>query len=383
MMMGVLILQFCRVRVKKGIASPDLMLIYWFMSTIPSALAPATYISSQAFEALVRVRNYLYSTSLIPQHRLQSPVISIGNIIVGGSGKTPLVIHIARALSGLGWNPVILSRGYGRRHSNKSWILAPESSVSSPARTLGDEPALIRRHLPSIWMGISKNRFKTGASVERRQDRTVFLLDDGFQHRRLHRDLDVVIVDRNQPLAANHLLPRGTLREPLSGLRRCHLVVINGMSEADAPDSVETEIRLLHPDAAILHCRQTIGSLIHFHVWLENPPHPDPAKTPRSAYLVSALGNPDRFHKDIRHLGIQVSGTRSYTDHYWLKRKDWLECVSEARSKAADVIIVTEKDAVKISQAPDFPLLVSIQSTEISDANAFELVLKNLVEKHT
>lgn len=352
------------------------------MSTIPSAPAPVTYISSLAFEALVRVRNCLYATSLIPQHRLKSPVISIGNITVGGSGKTPLVIYIARALLGLGWYPAILSRGYGRRHPSKSWILAPESSVSSPARTLGDEPALIRRHLPSVWMGIAKNRFKTGTSIERLQERTVFLLDDGFQHRRLHRDLDVVIVDRDQPLGANRLLPRGTLREPLSGLRRCNLLVINGMPEADAIDPVETEIRLLHPDVEILHCRQTIGSLIPFHVWRENPSFANPVKTPRSAYLVSALGNPDRFCKDILHLGIQVSGIRSYADHYWLKRKDWLDCVSEARGKAADAIIVTEKDAVKISQAPDFPLLVSIQSTEICDIDVFESALKNLVEKH-
>jgi tetraacyldisaccharide 4'-kinase len=232
-------------------------------------------------------------------------------------------------------------------------------------------------------MGISKNRFKTGISIERRQEQIVFILDDGFQHRRLHRDLDVVIVDRNQPLAANHLLPRGTLREPLSGLRRCHLVVINGMPEAEATDPVETEIRLLHPDAAILHCRQTIGSLIPFHIWRENPPHSDPVKTPHSAYLVSALGNPDRFHKDIRKLGIQVPGIRSYTDHYWLKRKDWLDCVSEARRQSVEAIIITEKDAVKISQAPDFPLLVSIQATEISEADAFKLVLEKLVEKHT
>jgi len=378
--MGVCILQ---TGMKKSIASPDLMLIYWFMSTILSAPAPVTYISSLAFETLVRVRSCLYSASLIPQRRLESPVISIGNITVGGSGKTPFVIYIARALLGLGWNPAILSRGYGRRHASKSWILTPESSVSSPARTLGDEPALIRRHLPSVWMGISKNRFKTGIGIERRQDRTVFILDDGFQHRRLHRDLDVVIVDRNQPLGTNRLLPRGTLREPLFGLRRCHLVVINGMPEAESLDPVETEIRLLHPDAAILHCSQIIGSLIPFHIWRENPPYPDPVKTPHSAYLVSALGNPDRFHKDIRHLGIHVSGIRSYKDHYWLKRKDWLDCVSEARRQSVDAIIITEKDAVKISQAPDFPVLVSIQATEISDADAFKLTLEKLVEKHT
>lgn len=363
--------------------SRNLVLICPNMGKIHAALAPVTYVPGLAFEALVRVRNCCYSASLLPRHRLGSPVISIGNITAGGSGKTPLVIYIAQALLKLGWNPVILSRGYGRRHANKSWILGPGDSVPSPARTLGDEPALMRRRLPSVWMGISKNRFKTGTRIAGRLERTVFLLDDGFQHRRLHRDLDLVIIDRSQPFGSNRLMPRGTLREPVSGLRRCDAVLINGAAEMDDADSVETEIRSLHADAAIFYCTQTIGSLVPFSSWLQNPSHHVPEKIPRSAYLVSALGNPDRFHRDIRQLGIQIRGIRSFRDHYWLKHEDWLACARDARSQAAEAIIITEKDAVKISQPPDFPLLVSIQSTEVSDADALERILKDCVGKYT
>jgi tetraacyldisaccharide 4'-kinase len=358
------------------------MLICRRMRTFHPALAPVSYIASPAFEALVRIRNRLYSSSLIPRHRLANPVISIGNITTGGSGKTPLVIYIAQAFLKFGWNPVILSRGYGRRHSSKTWILAPQNSVSSPAKTLGDEPALMRRHLPSIWMGISRNRFKTGTSIAKHQARTIFLLDDGFQHRKLHRDLDVVIIDRTQPLKANRLLPRGTLREPLSGLRRCHVVVINGTSETADPDPIEAEIQSLYAGAAIFHCTQKIRSLIPFPSWLENSAHLTSAPTPRSAYLVSALGNPHRFHSDVRQLGIEVRGIRSYGDHHWLKREDWLACANEARKRAADAIITTEKDAVKISHPPDFPLLVSIQSTQVAEAGEFERVLRSCVEKY-
>lgn len=356
------------------------MLICWFMSTIPWALAPLTYISSLAYEALVRMRNHLYSASLIPRHRLRNPVISIGNVTVGGSGKTPLVIYIAQTLLKIGWNPAILSRGYGRQNSGKTWILAPENTTSSPANILGDEPALMRRHLPSIWMGISKNRFETGTNIAKQQAGTVFLLDDGFQHRKLHRDLDVVIIDRYQPLGTNQLLPRGTLREPLSGLRRCQVVVINGAPETQDPDPIETEIRGIHTDARIFHCTQKISSLIPFSSWRQDPSRHVSAETPQSAYLVSALGNPDRFHRDVGQLGIEVRGVRVFADHHWLQRKDWLICIKEARSKAVDAIIITEKDAVKISQAPDFPLLVSIQSTEISDAGAFEEILRKSIE---
>ncbi len=362
--------------------SGSLMLICPFMGTIPSALAPITYIPGLAYEALVRARNRLYSASLIRQHRLTSPVISVGNITAGGSGKTPLVIYIAQALIKLGWHPAILSRGYGRQHPNKEWILSPEDSVSSPAKSLGDEPALIRRHLPSAWMGISKNRFKTGTGISTRQARTVILLDDGFQHRKLHRDLDVVIIDRDQPLGTNRLLPRGTLREPLSELRRCHVVVINGTPEMDA-DLLKTEIGNFNADARIICCTQTIRFLIPFSSWLQDPSRHVSGEPPRSAFLVSALGNPDRFHRDVRRLGIEVRGIRFYKDHYWLKQKDWLACAAEARGRAVDAIIITEKDAVKITHPPDFPTLVSIQSTEVADADALDLILKNCVEKHS
>jgi tetraacyldisaccharide 4'-kinase len=352
------------------------------MRTISPAFASAIYVPGLIYEALIRLRGGLYSAAVLPQHSLPAPVISIGNITVGGSGKTPLVIYVAQALLRLGCNPVILSRGYGRRHSGASWILQPGETIPSPARILGDESALVRRHIPSAWMGISKNRLQVGNSIAKHEMRAIFLLDDGFQHRKLRRNLDIVVIDRSQPLRANRLLPRGTLREPISELRRCHLVVINGMPEKEeTTDPLEAEIRRLHPQATIFHCKQTVRSLIPFSSWNEGQGHCIPAATVRSAYLVSALGNPERFHRDIRQLGIEVRGAGSFPDHYWLKRKDWLACAGEARNKAVDAIITTEKDAVKISQPPDFPLMVSIQSTEISDARAFELVLKNCVER--
>jgi tetraacyldisaccharide 4'-kinase len=353
------------------------------MRTIPWPLAPIKYISSLVFEAIIRMRGYLYSASLIPQHRLPGPVISVGNLTAGGSGKTPLVIYVARRLIDLDLNPVILSRGYARRHPNKAWILPPGKSVPSPAEILGDEPALMRRHLASVWMGISKNRFKAGTQIAGKQSRPVFILDDGFQHRKLHRDLDLVVIDRSQPLSPNRLLPRGTLREPVSGLNRCHAVVINGVPATEKPDPLEKEIRSFQEDVLIFFCKQTVGTLIQFPAWLRNQGYSDQAESPRSAYLVSALGNPDRFHQDIRRLGIDVRGTRAFADHYWLKRKDWILCTEEARNKKVDAIITTEKDAVKISQPPDFPLLVSVQSTELSDASAFDLALKNCAEGYS
>jgi tetraacyldisaccharide 4'-kinase len=365
------------------VSAARFVLICCGMRQTSSAFAPVLCISGLIFEALIRLRSALYAATLLPQYRLPGPVISIGNITAGGSGKTPLVIYVAQALSKLGRNPAFLSRGYGRKRSHKTWILPPGTIVHSPARILGDEPALARRYIPYAWMGISKNRFRTGVHIAQKQKDTVFLLDDGFQHRRLYRDLDIVVVDRSQPLQANRVLPRGTLREPVSELRRCHVIVINGMpGKEDAHDPLEAEIRSLHPDALIFRCTQSIRALLPFSLWKESQDRPAPSAVACSAYLVSALGNPERFHRDVRRMGIEVRGTRSFPDHYWLEREDWLACVGEARSKSVDAIITTEKDAVKISQPPDFPLLIAIQSTEVSDARAFEQVLQSCTAGH-
>jgi tetraacyldisaccharide 4'-kinase len=350
------------------------------MQRIPSGLAPVIFIPGLVYEALVRARNGLYSAAALPQHRLPRPVVSIGNITMGGTGKTPLVIYAAQMIKNLGFNPVVLSRGYGRVEPNRTHILSPADKVPSPAETLGDEPALIRRHLPSLWMGISKDRFAAGSTISKQLERAVFLLDDGFQHRRLHRDLDIVVIDRSQPLASNRVFPRGTLREPLSALHRCHMVVINGMQAGEGPDSSAAEILRYQEKAPLFYCKQTIEALIPFSNWKEEITHGLPALPVESAFLAAALGNPERFERDIRQRGISVHGARFFPDHYRLKPDDWRECAEAARRWKVDAIITTEKDAIKMSHPPDFPLLVSVQSTVLFDSESFERILIDRIE---
>jgi len=347
------------------------------MHRIPPPLAPAVYVPGLIYEALVRARARLYSASLLPQRKLPAPVISIGNITMGGTGKTPLVIHVARLLTNLGCSPAILTRGYGRSGSRESLILRPGEAVPSPAETLGDEPALIRRHLPLSWLGVSKDRFEAGAALARLETKLAFLLDDGFQHRKLYRDLDIVVIDGSQPLTSNRLFPRGTLREPVEALRRGGAIVINNSSDG-AAGPVETEVRNLNTLAEIFHCRQTIGALVPFAAWEQGAADGLP-RLPRSACLAAALGNPDRFLRDVRDLGIEVRGTRFYRDHHALSVKDWQDCIAGARGQGADVLIITEKDAVKISRPPDFPLMVAVQSIAVADAGAFERTVKKAV----
>jgi tetraacyldisaccharide 4'-kinase len=339
-----------------------------------SGLAPVLFIPGLLFEALIHARCALYSADLLPKRRLPAPVISIGNITMGGAGKTPLVIYVAQMLAKLGFNPAVLSRGYGRIEPKTILVLSPGETVSSPARILGDEPALIRRHIPSAFMGIAQNRFLAGDWIAKKQSRILFVLDDGFQHRKLHRDLDIVIIDGSQPLGSNRVFPRGTLREPLSELRRCQVIMINGAQDGARTPCVTEEVRRHHPTAVIFYCRQTIQRLVPLPGWKEDSGSQSVSAPP--AYLVAALGNPARFREDVEKLGIEIRGTKFFPDHYWIKQKDWVTCIEEARRKNAGAIIITEKDAVKISHPPDFPLLVSVQSTEVSNAQEFEHMLK-------
>lgn len=355
------------------------------MHRIPPRLAPAVFLPGLIFESLVRARGALYSFGLAAQRRLPNPVISIGNLTMGGSGKTPLVISTARIVTGLGYQPAILTRGYKRKGPAAPLVLSPGETAASPAEALGDEPALMRRHLPSSWMGISKNRFATGQEIARRAGRVVFILDDGFQHRRLHRDLDIVVIDASQPLASNRIFPRGTLREPPGSLKRCGAVVVNrGAGAADA--AVESEIRSIHPAAAVFHCLQRIGALVPFARWRQAGPDPAEESERREeahgpAYVVAALGNPGRFLRDLRQMGIEVSGTSLFRDHHQLSPKDWQACSGDARRRGARAIVVTEKDAVKIGEPPDFPLLVAVQSTEIDEREEFECLIRKTVEE--
>lgn len=328
-------------------------------------------IGGLVFQGLVQLRNRLYDLSLLPQMRLPHPVISIGNLTVGGSGKTPFVIHVARTISRMGPVPALLSRGY-RRAGKTPIIVTPGEPIPFPTDTLGDEPALVRRHEGYIWLGIWRKRYTAGLQISRCAQRLCFLLDDGFQHRHLIRDMDLVVIDRTQPLEENRMLPAGSLREPVAGLRRADLVVINGRYKGDGADPIELFVHRINPCLSVFHCHQRIERLVRFSEWQSQGPECESRSHPPSAFLVAAIGNPDRFQKDIEELGITIVGTRFFRDHFRLRQSDWADCMGEARARGAASVITTEKDAVKLTGDPDEHLLVAVQTTHLEEQDEFE-----------
>lgn len=342
-------------------------------------LSPLLFIPGILFEGAVRVRNRMFLMKVLPQHRLPAPVISVGNLTLGGAGKTPVVIFLARTLVQMGAVPALLSRGYGRHSPRDVRIVPPGMEILSAASILGDEPALIRRSVPGVWLGIAGDRYSSGLRILERRKDAVFILDDGFQHQRLHRDLNIVVIDQSQPFQSNRVFPRGSLREPLSGLRRAQVIIFNSSSSGPAAGATEETIRRVHPSAAFLHCRQEIGSLVPYDRWRQGST--EDAARPASACLVAAVGNARRFQSDVEHLGIKIQGRCFYRDHARLELQDWDSGAASAFRAGADAIITTEKDAVKLVQAPRFPMLVAVQKMSLLETAELHGMLRRVLER--
>ncbi len=340
----------------------------------PRWISPLLFVPGVIWEAALRARNSLFESGTLTARTLPRPVISIGNLTLGGAGKTPLAIYVARLLVQIAATPVLLSRGYARHSGHRCSIVPPDLPIALPARELGDEPALVRRSVPEAWLGISADRYEAGGHIAQKVPGAVFILDDGFQHRKLRRDLDLLIVDSTQLLEKNRIFPRGSLREPIEGMRRCHAVLINGAG-GTTEASLEEIVRGIHPRATVFHCRQRIETVLPYAEWLGTSPAPVSAPTP--AFLVAAIGNPHRFERDVAALAIEIRGSRFYRDHFAPRIDDWRACWAEARATGAQCLLTTEKDAIKIPGNPGVPLMVAVQSTHVSETDAFREMIRH------
>jgi len=356
-----------------------------------TALTPVLYIPGKIYQTGVYLRNRAFDAGLIPVRRLTRPTVSVGNLTLGGTGKTPFVIYLSGLFEEMGYKTAILTRGYGRRKSGKTIILKQGENRGLPASLLGDEPALIRRRLSESWLGISSDRFCAAHSIERQikqleqTNQVVFVLDDGFQHRGIHRDLDIVMIDRTNPPDDDSLFPLRTLREPASELRRAHVVVINGSVPSDdggikniGNDALIDRLRKYAPQAEYFNCLQSIKDVLPFPLWLDSKPSHNLRESPGTVFLTAAIGNPQRFKRDIQNMGFEVRGCTFFKDHAGIGEKGWKMCVESARKAKAEAIIITEKDAVKITRPPDFPLLVAVQNTELSETVRFREMLARI-----
>ena len=272
---------------------------------------------------------------------LSRPVISIGNITWGGTGKTPMVIKTARYLISIGLLPCVLTRGYGRKQ-NDTVIVSDGKDVLSSAELAGDEPRLIAESVRGSIVAAGSDRFRAAKKVLASLKPDVFILDDGFQHWALKRDLDIVCVSSSKPFGNGLLIPAGILREPVSSLKRAGLVVLTNSGISDGKESLRKKLTLefgTEPLSAKL-VPQSFTRLI------DKKTMGIGELSVRSVIALSALGDNSGFKKTLEDLGFEVSRHFAFRDHHWFKKSEVLKILSSAKN--GEPVVTTTKDAARL-----------------------------------
>ena len=294
--------------------------------------------------------------------RLNHRVISVGNLSVGGSGKTPVVALLARLLRDRGERPVILTRGYGRRDVTEGVVVVSDGArVLEPVTRSGDEPQMLARALPGVPVLVSADRYMAGLIAQTHCGATVSLLDDGFQHVRLARDVDLLLISPDD--LNDRVLPAGRLREPLSAARAADAVLVPGTEDDVARVAAALERR----DAFRIATHygpiaRPVGPV------LSDPPRPVLSDPPRPIIAFAGIARPQRFFDALRALGYDVARELSFGDHHWYTPRDIDTIRAAARDVNAEQIVTTEKDAVRC----DMDVWVLPMSASIEPSADFE-----------
>lgn len=325
------------------------------------------------YGAATLLRQQAYRRGWFKSRRLSRPVISIGNLTVGGSGKTPLVATIAEMLLRRGYKPAILTRGYGRDRGPDLIAVGPHSGKAPDSRRIGDEPALLARALPQVPIVICADRYRAGRLAEEYFGADVHILDDGFQHLAIERDVDVVTIDVTQELAHGAILPAGRLREPPSALTRADIIVLT-RTEVQNPAPVERQVSLINPGASVFHCATELQTLYEWGNMGSIPPVDYHCK-PACAFC--AIGNPSAFFSDLHEWGFRLVSEIKFRDHHTYRAEDIQQLNSVARNSGAEILLTTEKDCMNLPAQPGFcfPVLACKVRTKISTAELFEQAL--------
>jgi len=320
----------------------------WLARAVRGLIAPAEAL----YRAAVARRNRRYDSGRSRIHRAACPVVSIGNITVGGTGKTPFVEWTIRELQALGLRPAVLSRGYGGRGSN-------------------EEALLLVDNCPGVAVVCNPDRVAGAAEAVRMHGADCVVLDDGFQHRRLHRDLDIVLIDATRPFGTGRLLPAGILREPLGELRRAHAVVLTRSDQvpADVLTRLRGELASRSPEAVIAEATHRPVA------WQEHrgETHDPDWIGGRGAVAFSGVGNPAAFERAVAGLGANLLGTVRFGDHHRYTAADAARLAARAAELGAELAVTTQKDAVKLRDLwPQSALLawlrIEMQVTSGGDA---------------
>jgi tetraacyldisaccharide 4'-kinase len=316
---------------------------------------------SAVYGRVARLRRSWYQQRPHARRRLDHPVISIGNLVVGGSGKTPVVDALARMLREMGERPAILSRGYARRRSEDGVVVVSDPErVLEPVERSGDEPLMLARALPGTPVLVSPDRYLAGRLAEQRFACTVLILDDGFQHLQLARTIDILLVAPAD--LDERVLPSGRLREGLDAARVADALVVSGTSDDAARVSSTLGVTTAFSVKPRFGALRSLGD--------------GEAPVPAGARVVAVAGiaRPERFFHAVRAQGWTVVAELRYADHHWYTPKDLAEINNVAQEARARAVVTTEKDAVRIGEQAWWAALP--MQVEIEPADEFRRWLR-------
>ena len=313
------------------------------------------------YRGLLGAREWLYGRRLLRSRTVSCPVISIGNLTVGGTGKTPAVDLAAGTLMYLGRRVAIVSRGYGRRSSGTQ-VVADTASIRLEPRDAGDEPFLLARRLPGVPVVVGGNRHEAARLAIERFGVTAIVLDDGFQHRTLAKDVEIVMTRAQRPWGNGRLLPHGPLREPLSALARADLIVATGADRVEDAEEVRATARRHAPGVPVVAARY-----VPVESWEAERmrPHPLGDLAGRRLLAFAGVASPEAFARTLDTLRVEVADFATFADHHWYTAGDLAELDARATVLGAEGLVTTEKDWVRLRGLPRARCLIHVVSVRL------------------
>lgn len=312
------------------------------------------------YRGIMRKRLRWYENRSLPIYSLGCQVISVGNLTVGGTGKTPWVEKIANELTKSGRKVAILSRGYksqkrplwerfkarwfSENHSLPPRLVSDGKTLFLDSRFAGDEPFMLAHNCDGVIVVVDKNRVNCGKFAIEKFGVDTLILDDGFQYLTLKQRYDIVLIDRETPFGNGYLLPRGMLREPIDHLKRAHLIVIT-KCDGSPLDELKAKIRTLNSHAPIIECRH---QALHLQNLFTDEKLPLSFLKDLKISALSGIARPESFEGGLKKLGADIIYSRAYEDHHRFSEEDLQTMMTRSRNRGAKAIITTEKDAVRI-----------------------------------
>ncbi len=341
---------------------------------------------SLLYSVIVQTRVWLYKKRIFHDQPLGCLVVVVGNLTVGGTGKTPVVEKFARSLAERGRKVAILSRGYKSRpdplwrrlwrqvtHTNPPppKVVSDGKEVLLDSEAAGDEPYMLARNLPGVLVFVDKNRVKSGSYAIRKYGVDTLVLDDGFQYLPLKGRLNLLLIDKTNPFGNRNLLPRGILREPVKHLKRASYIFLT-KSDGEPDPELERLIRRYNPDAEIIECAHKPQYLQA--VWGEER-LPLETLDGKRVGAFSAIASPEGFEQFLRDFGASLLYTRRFIDHHRFSNEELERIFSQAEAANLDFLVTTEKDAVRLpaEKMTELPLYyLRLEIDIIAGGNDFE-----------